>query len=180
MTKTTPTYGWPYPEPSDARGAGANAIRDLALAQEFTVAQLGAELDTAATNLWATGANDATQVALANNAWTPVGYETIGADGFSYAAGVFTYEGATSRWFVVSFGENLAVSGSQPSAGLRVLHNGAVTHQLHHGDNYAHLGGATVLRLDPGNTLQLADWANDGTGSLGGARDRAWLRAVSI
>lgn len=38
---TTPTYSWPYPEPTDPVADGAQNIEDLALGVESTVADLG-------------------------------------------------------------------------------------------------------------------------------------------
>lgn len=41
---TTPTYSWPYPEPTDPVANGAQDIEDLALAIESTVSGIGGKI----------------------------------------------------------------------------------------------------------------------------------------
>lgn len=58
---TTPTYSWPYPEPTDPVANGAQDIEDLALAVESTVSGLGVHFAKALRNtdltLTSTGAS---------------------------------------------------------------------------------------------------------------------------
>lgn len=160
MTSTTVNKAIPYAQPGDARGAGANAMRDLAVrvdelltAQDFT----GTNLDALAS------------AALANDVWTDVL--------------TLTYTGPARR-FLVSFGANVAVSGTQPNGYMRGLLDGTTPlPELRHSDNYSHLGMAVPIHLGSGapfTTVTLQVKANDGSGLAGGARDNAYLYSASV
>lgn len=90
MTATTPLFGWPYPEPSDARGAGAIAIRDGLLAVE-----------TDLTPSYMLGGSDGAPVVAPNaSAYLPQAV-VFGSPEWAYdaAANGMKYTGPM-RWFV--------------------------------------------------------------------------------
>lgn len=166
---TTTYEAIPYPEPTDRARNGSVAMRALAEKVDDRIAR------------WqGTASRDATQVALANNVWTAVAWPApTDSDNVSNDGTTFTYTG-TARWFLVSFGAQIAVNGSQPNGGLRVLHNGSGAAELLHSDNYDSLNAAIPLMLNTGDTIAVQAYANDGSGAAGGAHDRAWLRMVAL
>lgn len=95
MSGTTPVFGWPYPTPSDARGAGADKIRDGLLAVEADLLESYA----------IAGSNGAPAVAANTTADLPM---TLGGAGngatadwaWDAVAGLVRYTGPT-RWFMV-------------------------------------------------------------------------------
>lgn len=174
MTATTPNKGIPYAQPADARGAGANAMRDLALKVD--------ELLTAMDPLYKSAVSPDAQTATPNNAWTNVTY-TLADDGaLAYDGTNVSYSDAP-RWFLVSFGANVAVAGSNPSAGLRLLASGQVVQELYANRAYGALGAAVPFRLGAGTgyeTLTVQVRTTDGSGSAGGGYDRAFLRVAAL
>lgn len=167
---TTAHEAYPYPDDEEWLQNGAYAIE-----------QLAQRLDDRNAKHNGTGGNGATAVALPNNAWTPVAVSADPAgSGFTSDGTTLTYT-ATQRWCLVSFGANVAVSGTQPNGGLRLVLNGSVVvAELLHDASYQNLNACIPLVLAPGSTLTVQAYANDGAGSAGGAQDRAWLRAVAL
>lgn len=175
---TTPTYGWPYPEPADARGQGANAIRDLALAAEDT---LRGYSDAHAV-LRKSAVRGTTEQALPNGEWANAQWEaaddgTLGYDGVN-----ISYSGPP-RLFLVSFGGLVAVNGSMPSGSLRLILSGYSAVETFHTDNGQSLSAAIPIMLGEGTGFQVATvqaMATDGSGGLGGALRYAWLRLATM
>jgi hypothetical protein len=178
MTATTPGYAWPYPEPSDARGAGANAIRDLALAIEDTL-----EADAAARAVIRRAAHSgASQTPLANGGWVNVAYAGTDDGNMSYDGVNMSYSGP-ARMFLITYTANVAVNGTQPNGGLRLLLSGSVADTHMHSDNYNNLAGACPVRLGAGTGFEVVTvqaYANDGSGAAGGAYDNASLRVTTL
>lgn len=146
MTDTTPILGFPYPEPSDARGAGANAIRDLALALEDR------ERDN-----WTIG-TVAGDVALANNTWTAVTWTAAGeapdAD-FALVGDTITYTGAGPRLVLVGY--SVGLFGVTTNARLTL--NGAnqpITAGYNSTDQFGTLTQTTIVAMTPGYTVKLS------------------------
>lgn len=173
MTNTTPNKAIPYAEASDARGAGAVAMQDLAERVD--------ELLTAMDPIYLSGVRPES-LALANNVWTPVDFTAFDDGTITHDADTFTYSGP-ARWFMLSFGGNVGANGSQPNAGLRLVVGSSVVADLRHTDNYSHLGGAVPFRMGSGTGYELVELhalANDGSGASGGTIDTSWLRVVSL
>lgn len=176
MPSQTPNKAIPYALDADARALWPTTSQD--------VAERIDALLTAKDALTYTGtASTTAQTALANNVWSDVTFDsTGGSPEITYAAGSMTYTGPP-RLFLASFGANVGANGSQPSSALRLLLNGSVAAEPHHNSSYGSLSGAIPVMLGAGvahQTVTLAAWANDGSGALGGAHDRAYLRLATL
>jgi hypothetical protein len=173
MPSSTPNKAIPYAVDNDARALWPSTSQDAAERVD--------ELLTAMDTVHHAAITDATVNALGNGAWTNIAYDS--------ASGVMAYDGTNlsysgpARWFLISFGANVAVNGTQPTGALRLLLNGSIGVEAYHSDNYAHLSGCIPLLMGAGTdfqTITLAAYANDGSGALGGGYDRAYLRVASI
>lgn len=169
---TTPNRAIPYPEPTDD-------LRNDAAATRLLAERVDALL-TAMDPLHIAMSSGAAQ-ALANNVWTDVSLTWLDGELTSHTATSVTYTGPP-RWFIVSFGANIAVNGSQPNGYLRPLFDGSPASEMIHSDNYQNLSGAIPMRLGAGGftTVTLSAKANDGSGAAGGAYDNAWLRVAAM
>jgi hypothetical protein len=169
---TTP-LGLPYPEPSGKVRVGQADIQALAVA-----------VDERITKHYGCGAGPAGTTPLANNAWTTIAAAStsVGVGGDMVASGGtgFEYTAGDPRWFLVSGGANIAVSGTQPNGGLRVIHTTGTIVELIHSDNYQNLSAGVPVLLNAGEGVALQAWANDGSGALGGGYDGAYLRVVAL
>lgn len=154
MTATTPTEGFPYAEPSDARGAGANAMRDLALAVEARVRNCYA---------YATVIG---QVPLVNNTWTDVAWtaelhQPTSSPPLTVSGSTFTLGG--TQPMLVLVGYTVGVFGTTKNSRLTV--NGAVqptTAIYNSDDRFAALVHTAIVPMSPGNTIKLSVMAGSG------------------
>lgn len=137
MANVTPTRGYPYPTPDDARGAGANKIRDLALTIE-------ADLD----------ATEAAQVASVFSSPVPEGVAYVHGGGnavvtlsgplshtgdWSYANGVATYTGPP-RPFTITASASLHADAGAAALLLDLVVGGFLRMRAESQD----LGGGTL------------------------------------
>jgi hypothetical protein len=173
MTATTPTLGWPYPEPSDARGAGANAVRDLALAVEADVARGRWQGHYATVAL----AESASAAAPAGTAVNFPGAQYLAA--FTFDGVTLTYTGAQSRLFLIMGSVEVATGGNDLvtlESTVYLYTNGVVANADHQRlDSFDTAGNAGTLQrhdhthrithaayLAPGDTVHFVASGNVG------------------
>jgi hypothetical protein len=170
MPSATPNKAIPFALDADPRALWPTTSQDAA-------EQVDALL-TAMDPLYKSLATEA-GAALSNNVWTTVGYTAADDGALTYDGGGGVTITAT-RWYLVSFGLNVAVNGSQPSASVQLMLADIGLTTLSHTDNYSHLGGAVPLKLTAGTVVSVRARAVDGSGALGGAYDNAWLRIAAL
>lgn len=165
MTATTPFFGLPYPQPADARGAGANAMRDLALAVEDCLIY-DASVDTAP-------AESAQALAGATGVDFPGAANLFGFT--TPDAKVYTYTGDGVRFFMVAASVEVEVGpGASQESVAEVIHNGTAiwgsydmvattSSGVLDARRYTHTL-AVPVRLAPGETVSVTATA---TGTLG-------------
>jgi len=173
MTATTPHAGLPYPETTvDKVRQGAANIKALAEA-----------LDTRVAERWCNLIGSTAQTGIGDNVPTVVGYASADSDASGWfdwnGGGLLTYHGPR-KWYVVSFGANLAVNGTIHSSAIALEISGSTVVRPVASSRYAHLGACVPARLDPGNVLSVVAVTDDNTGNTGGAYDNAYLRVAGV
>lgn len=177
MTDTTPILGYPFPEPADARGAGADAIRDLALSVETSVKH-------AATILTIPAAESASAAATTGTVVDYAGAPALA--GFTYSAGTITYTGPAVRMFLLATDVEVEASGSNltlVTSTLEVRHGATVVSSSHDRVSCIDEVGGTIqsrrvvhhcavpMILTPGDTITVTAYSTPaGTVGLAGIR----------
>lgn len=180
MTDTTPHLGIPYAEPSDARGAGANAMRDLANA-----------VDRALWRSESITANPADSPSGAATGGTVVVFAGPILTLFTETApGSFRFDGTAERMFLVATQVEVATGGSDLATvtssvevrvdGVPVASSYDRLDSFSESDNNGTIEARNVVHtpsvpvvLQPGQTVSVVAFANP-AGSVGVAALRVY------